>query len=625
MVLMAIAGASNAQTGSAVVRPAGSEGSVQDGPVRLRQLPAEVTPRRADRADREEEGATRTVSPGRPQMLPWQRTRRELDEFERFVSRLAGSGPDGLPLEIRRFGSELFSGDTLQDEAQSLPLVPPDYVVQPGDELQIALWGSVDGDLAVRVDRAGRISVPRIGAIPVAGTRYADLTEVVRRRAAQTFRNFDVSVSVGQLRAIRVFVTGFVEAPGAYTVGGLSTISRAVMRAGGPASSGSFRQVTLRRTGQPDRSFDLYDLLVRGERRNDIRLQPDDVVHVGPVGTQVALIGSVNRTGVFELLPGETVGDVVAMAGGLSPVADVRRLTLERLEDRDTVRVTEWSMPGSETRTLRQGDVLRAISVVAVSGSQLPQNKRISVEGEVHRPGTYVLPPGSSLQDAVAAAGGLTDAAFVFGTEFTRESVRLGQQQNYERALRDVETEFARAAAVQRSSSPEEAASQSLRSSSTTRLIERLRALRPTGRVVLELRPDSRTLPPLLLEDGDRISVPPRATSVGVFGSVFSTGNYLFGDQRQLGDYLRLAGGPTRSADRKSVFVIRANGTVVSVSQSSGWFVSEALYNEIALPGDTIFVPEEIDRTTFLQSAKDWTQVLYQFGLGVAAFKSLAN
>ena len=549
---------------------------------------------------------------------------RDPDEFERFVSGLAGFTAKGQPAQIRRFGSDLQplrAGDAA--EGEPLPLVPSDYVVKPGDEVVVALWGSVDADLTLRVDRSGRLTIPRIGTMLVAGTRFSDLTDVVRRRVAQTFRNFELSVSLGQLRGVRVFVTGFVTNPGSYNVTSLSTISQALLKAGGPAPAGSFRQITLRRQGQPAQAFDLYDLLVKGERRNDTVLQPDDVVHVGAVGTQVAMIGSVNQQAIFEMRPGETVRELVQYAGGLSPVADSRRLTLERLEERDKLRVVELLLPESETRTLAQGDVLRAISAVAAAGSQLVQNKRVRVEGEVARPGTYVLPPGSSLDDALKIAGGLSKVAYIFGTELQRESVRIGQQENYDRALRDVETEFARAGAVQRISTAEESAAQANRTASTARLIDRLRAVRPSGRVVLEVKPETNTLPPLALEDGDRLLVPARATTVGVFGSVFSTGNYLYGEQRTLGDYLRLAGGPTRAADRDSIFVIRANGSVVSESQSSGWFTSDKLSGTPALPGDTVFVPEEINRTTFIQNVKDWTQILFQLGLGVAAFKSL--
>jgi polysaccharide biosynthesis/export protein len=154
-----------------------------------------------------------------------------------------------------------------------------------------------------------------------------------------------------------------------------------------------------------------------------------------------------------------------------------------------------------------------------------------------------------------------------------------------------------------------------------------LRALRPNGRIVLQLAPDGRDLPPLALEDGDRLYVPPRPTSVGVFGSVFNGGNYLYSEGRQVTDYLNLAGGPTRGADASSTFVIRANGSVVSGQQQKANWVGSggSLAGLKAEPGDTVFVPEEINKTTFVQAAKDWTQILYQFGLGIAGIVAAAR
>jgi protein involved in polysaccharide export with SLBB domain len=246
----------------------------------------------------------------------------------------------------------------------------------------------------------------------------------------------------------------------------------------------------------------------------------------------------------------------------------------------------------------------------------------VRIEGEVLRPAEYVLPEGSTINDALRAAGGFTQAAFIFATEFTRRSVQQTQQENYDRALRDMETDFARATSSARVSSPEDGANQAARSASTSRLIERLRALRPTGRVVLQLQPSSTELPDLALEDGDRIYVPSRPTTVGVFGSVFNAASYLYLSGRTLGEYIKLAGGPTKGADEASIFVVRANGTVSSRRQSTGWFQSsDDLGSLVAEPGDSVFVPEEMDKTTFLQAAKDWTQILYQFGLGVAGLK----
>jgi protein involved in polysaccharide export with SLBB domain len=549
---------------------------------------------------------------------------RQTDEVgRRDVARRADS-----TLRIRRLGAELITSQGRNpDVVDFSPLVPPEYVISSGDEILLSIWGSVNAELRLFVDRSGRISVPRVGTIMVAGVRYADLSDVISQRVAQTFRNYQLSVSLGQLRGVRVFVTGFVTRPGAYTVSALSTMANALLLASGPSSSGSFRDIQLRRGGKLISTLDFYDLLLKGDRINDKLVQADDVVHVGPIGPQVGVIGSVNRPAVYELKPGETMVDVLRMAGGFSAVADRARFVVERIDERATVRVTQIETAQAEKVEMSNGDVLRIFNAVTLATSQQRQNKRVRVEGEVLRPGDFVLPPNSSLGDALRAAGGLTSGAFVFGTEFSRESVRETQQENYARALRNLETELALTTATQRVTSTEEAAAQAARSAATSRLIERLRAIKPTGRVVLQLAPDSRELPTLTLEDGDRLFVPPVPTSVGVFGSVFNAGNYLREDGRSLSDYLRLAGGPTRGADAGSSFVLRANGTVVSNLQDKGWGSGlQTRFEQLpALPGDTLFVPEEIDKTTWVQYAKDWTQILYQFALGVAAFVTLTN
>lgn len=548
-------------------------------------------------------------------------------EFEKFVQTLVPSRDQTYPpVRIRRFGAELVTRVDDMSSVESSPLVPADYLVKPGDEIVVTIWGSVDADLRLVVDRSGRITIPRVGPVLVSGVRYADLPATISQRVGQVFRNFQISVSLGQLRGVRIYVTGFVAQPGAYSVSSLATVTQALMRAGGPSAAGSFRNIVLRRGGKVVSNFDLYDLLLKGERGADRVLQPDDVVHVGPVGVQVALIGSVNQPAIFELKPGETVGDLLRMAGGFTAVADRSRLAVERLDDRSSVRIAQLALPAAASTELSNGDIVRAFSAVDVTLPVQRQNKRVRVEGEVVHPGEYVLPPESSIEDAIRSAGGITPAAYIFGTEFSRESVRLTQQENYDRALRDLETEFARATTTQRTATTEEAAVQTARQQATTRLVDRLRRIRPTGRIVLQLQPTSQQLPNLALEDGDRLYIPPRPTTVGVFGSVFNAGSYLWGDGRRIDDFLRLAGGPTRGADTDSVFVIRANGSVVSSRQSGGWaFRGNGLDGAEAEAGDTIFVPEEINKTTFVQSAKDWTQILYQFGVGLAAVATFRN
>lgn len=611
-----------------------------DGPYRL------ARPSAVESGTSRPPSAPRTVdgTPGFLSALPAERP----SDFELYVRKLAGetadeasptggaanagerratgAPPSDRPL-IRRLGSELMT-DMLreQDAADHSPLVPPDYLLRAGDELTLTLWGAVDADLRLVVDRSGRITVPRVGPIMVSGVRYADLPEVINRRVGQVFKNFQSSVSLGQLRGQRVYVTGYVRKPGAITLSSLSTLSQALMRAGGPSAAGSFRDIQLKRGREVVGRFDFYDLLLRGDRSGDQLLQPDDVVHIGPVGAQVALIGSVNQPAVFEVKPGENIDDLLRMAGGFNAAADRQRLTLQRLTTLAADRVLNVSLPEDGSRALVNGDVLRAFNAADIARPVAQQNKRVRVEGEVARPGEYVLPPESSLLDALRAAGGTTDKAFLFGTEFNRESVRATQQQNYERALRDLETQITMASATRRTSNAEEAAAAASAAAANNRVLEQLRSLKPTGRVVLQLPPQATALPELALEDGDRLYVPTRSTTVGVFGSVFSTGSYLYSPNRKVDDYLRLAGGPTRGADQTSVFVIRANGSVTSSLQESGYFSrGNQIAGMTAEPGDTIYVPEEMNKTTWVQNAKDWTQILYQFGIGLAGIKSAVN
>jgi protein involved in polysaccharide export with SLBB domain len=527
-------------------------------------------------------------------------------------------------VQVRRFGANLVTDDSSYVSQDPLPAIPGDYIVRPGDELRLNIWGTVDADLRLIVERDGNITVPRVGSIRVAGLRSSELEEAISRRVGRTFRNFQLSVTLGQVRAIRVFVGGYVLRPGSVTVSGLSSILHTIMRAGGPSASGSFRDIHLRRGGKEVAVFDLYDLLLKGNRDTDALVQPDDVIFVGPVGPQVAVLGSVNQQAIYELRSGETLADALAMAGGFNAVGDRRRVSLERLADRNTGRVVELPLPAHLADPLAAGDIIQAFSVIAAALPQGAQNEHVRVEGEGAHPGDYILPPGSRIADALRAAGGMTSAAYPYGTEFSRESVRKQQQVNYERALRDLETDMSKNQASQRVTSSEELASQNATAAANAKLLNRLREVRPTGRVVLQMPPDATALPDLPLEDGDTLHIPTRSSSVGIFGSVFTTGSFVYEPSHTTEQYLALAGGPTRGADKDSIFVLRANGSVISARQGATfWHAGNNLSSTVVQAGDTIFVPEQTNKSTFVQDAKDWTQILYQFGLGLAGIHAL--
>ncbi|MDP1535059.1 MAG: polysaccharide biosynthesis/export family protein, partial [Rubrivivax sp.] len=227
VTLASIMPAAHAQQRSAAAD--GAEAAT-GGPIRLRQSAQEPTSATAPRG----ESAPESPAFARPApVAPYVPS-----EFEQHVQRQTTS-----ELPIRRLGAELSSTGFDGRGAELSPLVPPDYLVSAGDEILVTLWGSVDADLRLLVDRTGRITMPRVGTVQVAGVRHANLQEVISTRVAQVFRNFQLSVSLGQLRGIRVFVTGQVIKPGALTVSSLSSVVSAWMQAGGPAAVGRVRTV----------------------------------------------------------------------------------------------------------------------------------------------------------------------------------------------------------------------------------------------------------------------------------------------------------------------------------------------------------------------------------------------
>jgi protein involved in polysaccharide export with SLBB domain len=281
----------------------------------------------------------------------------------------------------------------------------------------------------------------------------------------------------------------------------------------------------------------------------------------------------------------------------------------------------------TENLALEPGDVVTIFSTADVKLPQNLQSRYVRLEGEFESAGVYSVRPGETLRQVVRRAGGLTPQAYLFGSQFTRVSARLEQQQRLDDLVDSLERQVASSAANIRGSvvSPEEAASASSGITGQRELVEKLRQVRATGRIVLDLDPQDpspRTLPDLPLEDGDVFSVPSKPLFINVIGSVYNGTSFVYSESKRAGDYLREAGGSTRTGDSRHTFLIRADGSVASKAWSAG-FVGQKFQNLRLNPGDTIVVPEQINKTTFLKGLKDWAQVFAQFGLGAAAINIL--
>lgn len=786
--------------------------------------------------NRANEGREHPATPARP---------RTLTEFQMLV---AGSIGRIVPV----YGADLFANvpDTFAP-VQRLP-VSPDYTLGPGDELLIRTWGQVTQNLHLTVDRSGSVYIPQVGEFRVAGLQFRQLQGFLKARFDRVYRNYDLNVNLGQLRSIQVFVTGEARRPGSYTISSLSTLVNAVFACGGPGPQGSLRHIRLTRNGTMVADFDLYDLLLRGDKSKDVNLQTGDVIYFPAVGPEVAVVGSVRVPAIYELRGQESIAAAIALAGGISSVASTSSLEIERTEKQtdgrgsrvavdvemddqslaaplrnaDIVRVRAeaprfdktvtlrgnvvtpgrfawhegmrvsdlipnkeslltkdyWlrreqlglpvtdfqpmlpperveapaqAQPGQaayrparpedsqtinsglfpgltagvpedttppsaassgqfqslaasgendETKnaqgakvaqtsnqretlgsgphlvtaphfqietqvvrtspdidwsyavvervdkktlttqllpfnlgalvidhdtksdvTLEPGDVITIFSDADIRVPRAQQTKYVRLEGEFEHAGVYSALPGETLRQVVLRAGGLTPQAYLYGSQFSRESTRREQQQRLDEYVSALSYQIEISASNKATSvvSPTEAATVGASVASQRELVNRLRQMRATGRIVLHIEPfrsDVNSLPDLPLEDGDRFVVPPIPSTVGIVGAVYDPNSFVYIKHNRAGDYLRNAGGPNRNADRKQVFIIRADGSVVSRQYLDHTLWTDDRFNrEVIYPGDTIVVPEQLNKTTLLRGLTDWSAVFSQFALGAAA------
>lgn len=786
-------------------------------------------------------------------------------EFQRIVA-----GDVGRMLPI--YGADLFTNVPSTFAPVDRIPVTPDYVIGPGDEVMIRVWGQVSFNLRATVDRTGDIYIPQVGDVHVAGLQFAQLNNYLRSQLGRVFRNFDVNANMGQLRSIQIFVVGQAQRPGSYTISSLSTLVNALFACGGPTAHGSMRSIQVKRDDKVITTFDLYDLLLKGDKSKDVPLLSGDVVYIPPVGPLAAIAGSVQVPAIYELKGKETAQDAIQLAGGFSTMAARQTAELDRTSSQGARETVDLSLDKAGLQTpLRDGDILRVLSMVprfdktvtlrgnvanpgryawyegmrvrdlipdkqslvtrdywqrrialglpapqytplfqeytpprqqvlgaqgviqanpgmqqnavtqgydqqgnpiyvrtgqdqydqqgnpasatssAASGAasaagqpgalssgvltptqmeqaqagttgfgsstagttglttqqksyppgdrfsqeqfpvrneiirtapeidwqyaviertnpkdlttslvpfnlgkavleddpnqnlplkpgdvvtifstadirvpQMQQTKYVRLEGEFVHAGVYSLQPGETLRHLVVRAGGLTPQAYLYGSQLLRESVQRQQQARLDAYIAQMEHDIEESSSNAASSTVNAQAAATLGTSiqSQQQLIATLRKMRASGRVVLNLAPYSKganSLPDMVLEDGDRFVVPPLPSTVNVIGSVYDQNSYLYVRGQRVGDYLRKAGGPTRNGDKRHEFVVRADGSILSRQYAGGTLFTGGLDDKYMYPGDTVVVPDAINKTTVLRALTDWSVVFSGFGLGIAA------
>jgi protein involved in polysaccharide export with SLBB domain len=770
-------------------------------------------------------------------------------EFQTFVAATTGQS-------LRIYGATLFQHVPSTFAPSNQSPVPPDYVVGPGDLLRVRIWGQINFSSNLPVDRDGDIYLPQVGTVPVAGLPFSEVDAHLRAAIAKLYRNFDLSVEMGGIRTIQVYVSGEARRPGAYTISSLSSLVDALFATGGPSPQGSMRHILLKRGGKVVADFDLYGLLLYGDKSKDVRLQAEDVIYIPPMGAEVAIFGSIRTPAIYELAGHETIGQLIKMAGGTTAVAAEAQISLESvdkhsmryarsvafdsnglgtaLDDGDIVRINSILPAYAKTVTLRGNvanpghfgwyagmrlsDLLPNIDslvsrnywwqrshlglpapefeptvnslgqeqegALAASGGGAPisqnaltqaltnaqngsvnaaeigkgtgaagaqsgaaaaagaqsgaagagsnaantltpaergsnasiasemtpvpsangstvaihktgvrlspdeinwsyavieridpkslrpslipfdlgklvlehdksqdlelqpgdvvtifsqsdirvpldqQVKYIELEGEFMHPGFYSVKPGETLRDVVRRAGGLTQRAYLYGSEFTRVSTRELQQQRLNDYVREITLEAEQGTqAFAISPNPVTVASAAASQAATQEMLKRLGQIKATGRIVLQFHPASTSLtdiPPIDLENGDKFVVPFAPTAINVVGAVYDQSSYIFSPGRTLGYYLNLAGGASRNADARHAFLIRADGSVVSRNHMPDRGFWKSSFADLKMnPGDTIVVPDKTLKPSTLSGVIEWSQIFSQFALGVAAVQLL--
>lgn len=619
--------------------------------------------------------------------------------FEDYVSSATGN-PD-----IKQFGYDLFNEVPSTFAPVDIVPVGPDYLLGPGDELRVVLWGKVNLEHTIMIDRDGSAVIPEMGVLHLAGLTFEGARTLLERELYRFYKPAEVkiNVSTGRLKTIRVFLVGKVMKPGSYTISSLSTLINALFAAGGPSKVGTLRDIQVNRAGNTIVHFDVYDFLLKGDKTKDVRLMSEDVIFVPSIGPLAGVAGSVKVPAIYELKGESTVREIISMAGGFNDIAFKGRLQIERIvnNNRQTVFESPIESVKPEDIQVRSGDLIKVFQVVPdkkivrLSGAVLrdgeyglgegltikelitfggglkyyaytddaeltritvtqngpvttkihvdikkaldgdPANnielqqddylfvrnvpewdlyKTVSISGEVRFPGTYTVKKGETLSSMIERAGGFTDKAYLKGAVFTRESVRALQQKQLDEAITRLEHQMLSESvqALQTAVSPEEAALQKAAAEQRRALIGKMKAAKAAGRLSIklsELNAFRGSPSDLALENGDTLHVPGTPAQVQIIGAVYNQTAMVYNKDLTASNYLQKAGGLTSGADEGELYVLKVDGTAVSKREGGG-FMSARLD-----PGDTIVVPEKLEKIAWLREIKDLTQILYQIAV----------
>ncbi len=491
--------------------------------------------------------------------------------------------------------------------------VTSNYLLGPGDELLINFYGNEEREFEVVINREGKIVLPLIGPINFIGLTYGQASSLLSKKVETELIGTSVDISLSKIRSIGVYILGEAYKPGRYVMSGLSTVSNALFVSGGVNEQGSLRNIKVRRNNKTIKTYDFYDILLKGSLETDVILQDGDVIFVPFIENTITLGGAFNRPHRYEIVNGETIKDAIFLAGGFnSEVYGSPDLELSSIDEITAKRkISYLSSDGNLDRLLKNGDVVNISSVAGI------KPRSILLTGQVQNPGAYSIQPGDTILDILNRAGGYTDEAYFKGAVFLRKNVAKSQKIAFERSADELENTIVDVITKDTIDQITEFTLMPI-----SNLISKLRSTDPLGRMVVNLDMLNLKSDPIsnfTVQDGDELFIPDRPSSVSIVGEVLYSATVGFDPSWTVDQYIDSAGGMKDTADRDRTFIIFPNGRSQLVRNS--FFAS----NKEIMPGSTIVISRDSRPFDAISLTQIITPILADLATSAAAIAAISD
>ena len=487
------------------------------------------------------------------------------------------------------------------------------YSMGPGDKLLVNYYGSDEKTEEVFVNREGIVVLPLLGPVNVTGMTYGEASKYIQDKAKSELIGTQINISIREVRSVGVYVLGEAYKPGKYLLSGLSTVTNALFISGGVNKKGSLRNIQIKRDNKTVATYDFYDFLLKGSLDSEVTLQDGDIIFIPFIENSVIMGGAFKRPHRYEFKEGETLRDVVELAGGFdTEVMDGSRIELSTLDRSASTRsLTYLNLAKDAKKLIKDGDVLN----VSFTSGLTPQS--ITLTGEVKNPGEYSIRPGETILEIINRAGGYTDEAYFQGAVFLRKAVAKSQKEAFARSADQLENTIVDVITNNAGSSISESTLVPL-----SNLITKLRLEEPPGRMVvdldtLKLKTDPSANFPV--KNRDSLFIPERPSFVSIVGEVLNATTVGFNPDLSVDEYIDLAGGLNDAADRDKIFVILPDGKSQLVKRS---LFSSSTY---ILPGSTIVITRDSRPFDAISLTQIITPILADLATSAAAIAAISD